>query len=278
MASYDALRHLSIGQYVPTDSAIHRLDPRSKLVAAILALIASVMATRYASSLILVALAILLVRASRLPLRFVLASVRPALPIMAVLSVLQLFFYAGPPGKVWVAWGPLEISSGATRMVVVSLLRFVNLLCLTSLLTNTTTASSLTQGMESLLRPLSALGLPGHELSLVGAIALRFLPILGEQLESIIQAQRSRGILTESNRWAFVVNARRVAQLIIPLLVDAYRRAEELILAMRARCYRGGQGRTHLAQLVFTTRDMAAIALGAISIVATLALQRLPLP
>lgn len=278
MASYDALRHVSIGQYVPTDSLIHRLDPRAKLIDLLLLLAALIAATHYSNNLALVIIALGLVRASRLPVRFVLASVRPALAIIIVLSLLQLLFYVGPPGTVWLSWGPITLSSGAVRLMIVSLLRFVTLLCLTSLLTNTTTASGLTQGVESLLRPFSAVGLPGHELALVGAIALRFLPILGEQMEAIVQAQRARGAMVETSRWAVVANARRTAQLIIPLLVDAYRRAEELVLAMRARCYQGGQGRTHLVQLEFAARDGLAIAVGLAALALTVAMQRLPLP
>ena len=278
MASYDTLRHVSIGQYVPTGSLVHRLDPRSKLLWLMLGIVALLTARGYWVNIGLLLFILGLVRLARLPLRYVLSSVRPALPIITLLAIMQVLFYAGPPGTVWLDWGLVRISSGGVRLMMVSLLRFVDLLCLTSLLTNTTTSGAITQGIESLLRPLSAVGLPGHQAALIVSIALRFLPILGEQMEAIVQAQHARGALVEHGRWAVVANARRAAQLIVPLLVDAYRRADELVLAMRARCYQGGAGRTYLVQLVFSGRDWLSLAAAAALVALTVCLRSLPIP
>jgi len=285
MASYDALRHITIGQYIPTGSFIHRLDPRAKLLGLALLGVAAIMARSYVSNAALLLMVMALVRLGRLPLGYILSGIVPALPFIAILAMLQLFFYgqsyaqldAAP--RVLLSWGPVLVSEASIRLVVVSLLRFLNLLFLTSLLTNTTTTSALTRGIEGLLRPFSRIGLPGHEIALVGAIALRFLPILGEQLESITKAQASRGVALETKgRWHLIGNARRVAALIVPLFADAFRRCEETVSAMLARCYQGGKGRTHLVELAFAPRDWVAVSLSALVVTAILIGQRFSLP
>jgi energy-coupling factor transport system permease protein len=280
MASYEALRHLTIGQYIPTGSLIHRLDPRAKLVALILLVVAVIIASAYTSSILLLLIVLSLAWLAHLPLRYMLSSVIPVLPVVAVLALMQLLFYSSAfdasGARILLAWGPLRVSTASVQAVVVTLLRFANLLCLASLLTNTTTASALTQGLEHLLRPLGAIGLPSHEITFVGAIALRFVPILGEQLESIMQAQASRRVGQDSqSRWHLISNARRLANLVVPLFVDAFHRAEELILAMQARCYRGGRGRTHLTELGLTPNDFLAMILAAFVV---LVVKCIPLP
>lgn len=280
MASYEALRHVTLGRYIPGNSFIHRLDPRTKLIACAALMGLVLVATSYTSNILLLALITSCVLMAGLPVGYLLSNIRPALPIIVVLSLLQLLFYrADPAAPTLISWGKLHISTVALRVVIVSLIRFLVLIFLVSLLTNTTTTSSLTSGLESLLRPLNRLGLPGHEIALVGAVALRFVPILGEELESIVKAQDARSV-GDNNRgkWKLAQNARRVAALIVPLFVDAYRRAEELILAMRARCYHGGEGRSHLVTFAFSSRDYVAFGLLAFSSIIVLIVQQLPLP
>lgn len=276
MASYDALRHASIGRYLPIESPLHRADPRTKLVGLGLLVVAVAAVTSYSANLLLLAAVVGLARLARLPLRYLLAGLKPALPIILALSVMQLFFYSGPDAQTHVlfSWGALRVSAGGVRLVVVALLRFVDLMLLTSLLTNTTTTSALTYGLERLLSPLDRLGLPGHELSLVGSIALRFVPILGEQAESILQAQASRGVsLQARSRWRLLQNTRRLAALVAPLFVDAYRRADEIALAMQARCYHGGRGRSQLIAYRLHRSDYALMAASALLCAGLLALQ-----
>lgn len=278
MASYDALRHASIGRYVPIESPLHRADPRTKLIGLGLLVVAVAAVTGYSANLLLLAAVVGLVRLARLPLRYLLTGIKPALPIILVLSLMQLFFYSGPDARtqVLVSWGVLRISAGGVRLVVVALLRFVDLVLLTSLLTNTTTASALTYGLERLLSPLDKVGLPGHELSLVGSIALRFVPILGEQAESILRAQASRGVSPQPrSRWRLLHNARRLAALVVPLFVDAYRRADEIALAMQARCYHGGRGRSQLIAYRLHRSDYLFMAASALLCAGLLALQHL---
>ena len=280
MASSGALRHVSIGQYLPLGSPVHRLDPRTKLLGMILLVAATIFATSYTSNVALAVLILGGVAMARLPIGYVFSNVRPALPMIAILAIFQLLFYPAAEGaEMLLTFGSVRISAAALRIVVVSFLRFLDLLCLTSLLTNTTTTTALTRGMESLLGPLSAIGLPGHELAMVGAIALRFVPILGEQLESIMLAQASRGVSQKARgRWNLIANSRRAATLIIPLFVDAYRRGEEMALAMQARCYRGGRGRTHLVRLAFARRDLAALTIVTSAFALVLVLQQSSLP
>lgn len=282
MASLDALRHITIGQYYPGDSAIHRLDPRAKLLAAGAAAAAAVLAAGYVANVALLAVLVAAVLAARLPLRTVLANVVPALPIIALFALMQLLFYgrgpAGTPSRVLVDWGFVVVSTAGVRLVVVSLLRFLSLVCITALLTNTTTVGRLTYGVERLLAPLDAVRLPGHELALVMAIALRFLPILGEQMQSIAQAQALRGVGERRTRWQVAENARRVAALIVPLFADAYRRSEEMTQAMLARCYQGGRGRTHLIRLALRPSDYVAVSLSVGLMAAIVASNLLALP
>lgn len=280
MAGYEALRHVSIGRYIPGDSPIHRLDPRTKLIAFATLMGLILVATSYISNVLLLALATSCILMAGLPMGYLLSNIRPALPIIVFLSLLQLFFYRADPGApLLFSWGKLRISFVALQVVIVSLMRFLVLIFLVSLLTNTTTTSSLTNGLENLLRPLSRLGLPGHEIALVGAVALRFVPILGEELESIAKAQDARNVDERiKDRWQLVHNARRVAALIVPLFVDAYRRAEELVLAMRARCYHGGEGRSHLVTLAFSSQDYIALGLMIFFTLIVLTVQQLPLP
>lgn len=283
MASLDALRHVTIGQFFPGVSAIHRLDPRAKIVGLGLLGVAIVVAGGYTTSALLVALLYGLVVVARLPLRVVLANLLPAAPLIALFALLQLVFYgrgpAGAASRDLLAWGRLVISTAGVQLVIVSLLRFLSLLFLTALLTNTTTVGALTRGVESLLRPLTRVGLPGHEVAMIAAIALRFLPILGEQMQTIAQAQALRGVdAGATSRWQMARNARRLAALIVPLFVDAYRRSEEMTDAMLARCYQGGRGRTHLVTLRLAWGDYAFLGAALVVLVVTVLLQRTPLP
>lgn len=285
MASLDALRHASIGQYYPVASPVHRLDPRAKILGLAVLAVATVVATGYTTSLLLVIIILFLVLIARLPFRMVLGNIVPAAPVIVAFSVLQLVFYGRGPGssiepsRVLLEWGPFVISTAGVRLVLVSLLRFLSLLGITALLTNTTTVGRLTHGIESLLRPLSRLGLPAHELAMIAAIGLRFMPIFGEQMQTIAQAQELRGLDTgRSSRWQLVRNARRLAALTIPLFVDAYRRSDEMTTAMLTRCYQGGRGRTHLVELHLRPVDLVSICVSVLVLVGIAALQRSAMP
>jgi len=254
---------VAIGRYIPTDSLVHRLDPRTKLLALALLVAAAVVAADYINSVFVLFATVVVVVLARLPAGQAVAAVRSVLPLVAILAVLQLLVGgrgATAGGTQLLSWGFIRVTSSSVQLVIVLTLRLISLVILAGLLTSTTTPGALTMGVERLLRPFGALGLPSHEIALMGAIALRFLPILGEQMEAIVLAQDARGVGQPAGRWRVLANAQRMAALVVPLFADVYRRAEEMAMAMLARCYRGGRGRTSLYELRYRPADAGAFA------------------
>ncbi len=266
MEDFEFLRNITVGQYLPFNSIVHRMDPRTKLTVMLLMVVAITFNMSYTANVILLVVSFAFVILSNVPPGYILSGIKPALPLIIILALLQLLFYGDqfvPPKMASVTlfqWGWIHITNGSVQLVVVSTLRFLELMFLASLLTNTTTTTELTHGMEDMLRPFGRLGVPGHELSLVGTIALRFVPILAEQLEIVMKAQVSRGAdLGGRSKFAFIQTTRMMSALVVPLFIDALRRGEDLILAMEARCYMGGKGRSHLVQLHFNSTDYVAM-------------------
>lgn len=283
MANAALLRHAAIGRYLPTGSAVHRLDPRAKLVAGALLVAAAVVASGYVTSVLMVLVVALLVALSRLPAGQAMVNVRPVLPLVAILAVLQLLLGgisgAASGERALAAWGFIRITPTTIRTVVIMALRLVSLMVLVSLLPSTTTPGAMTMGVDRLLRPLRALGLPSHEIALMAAIALRFLPILGEQMEAIILAQDARGVgLGTGGRWRLLSNARRMAALVVPLFADVYRRADEMVMAMLARCYHGGADRTSLNELRYRPADAVALGVALLVLGTVIVLQAVGAP
>jgi len=271
VAEFELLRYITIGQYLPTGSVVHRLDPRVKLVAFALLVAAISFNGYYAGNIILTAAVLLLLYLSQVSMAYALKGVRPALPVILILAVMQVLvppqpFLAGRGTCTVVAnWGGIHLTDCTVRLIVISALRFFQLILLTNLLTFSTSITELTHGTESLLRPLQRIGFPAHELAMVAAIALRFAPILAQEMERIMKAQISRGAdFGGGSRWRFFRRTRRLLPLLVPLFLNALRRAEELILAMEARCYVGGRGRTRLVQLQSRPADYLALGLVAI--------------
>lgn len=262
MESIEFQRYITIGQYVAGRSLVHRLDPRAKISAFLFLTLAVTFSRSYTANAILLLVTLGLVLAARISIRYLLTGLRPALPFILLLAIMQLLFYGNAyvpyrmePVTLW-RMGWIHVTNGSVQAVVVSTSRFVELLFLTSLLTNTTRLTDLTHGIEAMLRPFRRLGLPAHELSLVATVALRFLPLLAEQAENILKAQASRGApIAQRGRLQFIATARQLATLLVPLFVDAFRRAEDLILAMQARCYAGGRGRSSYVKLHFGRAD-----------------------
>jgi energy-coupling factor transport system permease protein len=266
MTEYSAFGHLTIGQYLPYGSLVHRLDPRAKLVMFTLLVAAVTFANSYTASVVLLAVLLGVVRLSRTPLRYALQGLRPALPWIAVFALLQLLFYRNPYGPgfcntIW-SWGFINITSCSVRQIGLMILRLLEFMILISLLTLTTRTTELTHGLERLLSPLKRLRFPAHELALVFAIALRFAPTLAGELERIMKAQASRGAdFGEQGRLGFIRRTRNMLPLLVPLFLSALRRAEDLTLAMEARGYTGGRGRTSFIQLKALPSDYLALAL-----------------
>lgn len=266
MQDFAYLRHITLGQYLPRQSVVHTLDPRVKLLGLAALAVAITVNASYTANVVLLVATLVLALASRISPAIILRGLVPAVPVIVVFSAIQVLFFQGGFGpttepRAVLTWGALVITDAGIRAVIISLARLVQLWLLTSLLTNTTPISTLARGLESLLLPLSRLGFPGHELSLVFTVALRFVPVFALELEDVMKAQVARGVEWHAGRLAFVRNARRVASLLIPLFAAALRRAEELATAMEARCYTSGRGRTHMLSLTFAARDWAALGL-----------------
>lgn len=251
----DLLRNFAFGQYVPVDSAIHRLDPRTKILATVAMAVVVFLARSFADLAAYTALLAVIVLAARIPPGYVLRGLRPVFWLLAFTVVLQIFF--GPEG------GHAVFRRGAIMITRENLVfgiyygvRLALLIIATSLMTFTTSPVELADGLERLLRPFRRIGVPAHELALMMTIAIRFIPTLIEETDKIMKAQMARG--AEFTQGSLVRRARALVPLLVPLFVGAFRRADSLALAMEARCYRGGDQRTRMTQLVMRPRDYAA--------------------
>lgn len=265
------LKNITLGQYFPGDSLIHRLDPRTKILATI-ALIAIVFVAQGFSGFALIAAFVLLCAAStHIHLKFLIKGLKPLFFIILFTFVLNLFFQTG--GNVLVHVWVIRITDQGLRMALFMAVRLILLVVCSQLLTLTTSPIALTDGLESLFRPLEVVHFPAHEIAMMMSIALRFIPTLMDEADKIMKAQKARGANFETGN--LIQRAKAMLPLLVPLFVGAFRRAEELALAMDARCYRGGAGRTRMKQLKFQKIDaLAALAVAAL-LAAVIALNRL---
>ena len=248
------MREVSFGQYYPSSSFVHKCDPRVKLLFLIAYIVAIFLAKNF-YSLGACALVFLLIAAfSGVPFKSLFRSVKGVLFLLAFTAVLNLFFYKGE--TVWWEWQFIRLTKEAVLFTVFLAVRLFLLVLSSSLLTLTTTPVALTDGVESLLLPLKYLRFPVHELALIMSIALRFIPILTDETTRIMNAQKARGADFESG--GLVKRVKAVLPILIPLLISAFRRADELGDAMDARCYAGSKVRTKYKKLTLTWRDLVA--------------------
>ena len=252
-----ALKDITLGQYFPGNSPLHRMDPRTKIMGITLYIVALFLAKSFVSYGFLFAVLALLVRISKVPVKSIVRGLKPVVFILIFTAVLNLFYTPGEHVlvKIWILTITLEGVLNAFFMVV----RIMMLIAGTFLLTYTTSPILLTDGLESLLNPLKKLKVPVHELSMMMSIALRFIPTLIEETDKIMSAQRARGADFESGN--LLQRAKAMLPLLVPLFISAFRRADELAVAMECRCYHGGEGRTRLRQLKYQSADWAVIAL-----------------
>lgn len=252
------LQNIAIGQYVPGQSFLHRADPRSKLLFIILFATLVFLANNAATYAVLVAFSLLVALLSRLSLGYILKSLKPVWILILFTVVLQVLITKG--GAVYFQWGSFTIEEEGVRQAIFISLRLGLLVLISSFLTLTTSPIDLTEGLERLLGPFGRIGVPVHEIALMMSIALRFIPTLMEETDKIIKAQTARGADFSSGN--LVRRAKNLVPIAIPLFVSAFRRAEELALAMEARGYRGGVGRTRLNKLAFSWRDVGVAVAG----------------
>ena len=251
------IRDITIGQHFPGSSLVHRFDPRLKLVLTI-AYIAVLFA---ASNPLGLALSVLFLTAmylvAQIPLKMIGRSLKPILPIILFTAVLNIFFVSGE-GEPLFRWSFITIYAEGIRYAVIMGVRVAALIAGTSLLTYTTSPIVLTDAIEALLRPLNKLRFPVHELAMMMSIALRFIPTLIEETDKIMNAQKARGAMLDTGKLTERVKA--LVPVLIPLFISAFRRADELAMAMECRCYRGGEGRTRLKVLRCCGQDYIDLA------------------
>ncbi|MGN1076977.1 MAG: energy-coupling factor transporter transmembrane component T family protein [Candidatus Gallimonas sp.] len=260
------MKDVSFGQYYPVSSFVHRMDPRLKILFLIAYIVAIFLASNFYGLAACAGVLVLIIAFSRVPVRKVLRSVRGVLFLVLFTAVINVFFHTGDktywqgPAS-YLDYGIIHITQEGIVFSLFLVLRLVLLVTCSSMLTYTTTPVSLTDGIESLLTPLKWIRFPVHELALIMSIALRFIPILMDETERIKNAQKARGADFESG--GPVKKVRAIVPVLIPLILSAFRRADELGDAMDARCYSGGKNRTKYKKLRFSWRDLIGFFVGA---------------
>ena len=265
------LRDITIGQFFPGDSIIHRLDPRFKIVITLIYIIMLFSGGGFVCLALGAVYTFTAIILSRIPLKMFLKSIKPILPFLLITAVLNLLLVTS--GDVLWKWKFIKITTEGVNISIFMVVRIVLLIMGSSLLTYTTSPITLTDAIERLLSPLKKLKFPVHELAMMMSIALRFIPTLIEETDKIISAQKARG--AEIDTGSFGKRARNMISILVPLFISAFRRADELATAMECRCYHGGDGRTRLRQLRSAPRDYAALAVTLIFYAAVIAAGKL---
>ena len=250
------LRDITLGQYYPADSILHRLDPRVKFVGTIVYVVSLFLFHNWGYLLGTVFLAVM-IKLSKVPFKFITKGLKSIFVLLAITMVFNILF---TPGEVLVRIWKITITREGVAMACRMSVRLIFLMIGSSLMTLTTTPNQLTDALESLLGPLKKIHVPVHELAMIMSIALRFIPTLIEETDKIMSAQKARGADFESGN--IIQKAKALIPILVPLFISAFRRADELAVAMECRCYHGGEGRTKLHVLQYEGRDYLALALG----------------
>ena len=247
------LRDITLGQYYQTESVIHKMDPRVKLGGTILFIISLFFFKNYAGYVIAALFLGMVIRLSKVPFKFMVKGMKTIVMLMLITVVFNLFLTPGTP--LFTIW-KLTITQEGLKMAISMAIRLTLLIIGSSVMTLTTTPNNLTDGMEKMMGPLKVFKVPVHEVAMMMSIALRFIPILLEETDKIMKAQIARGADFESGN--IFKRAKAMVPLLVPLFISAFRRANDLAMAMEARCYRGGEGRTKMKPLVYHKRDYIA--------------------
>lgn len=249
------LRDITLGQYYQTESVLHKMDPRVKLGGTILYIISLFCFQNFLGYLCAVLFLAVVIKLSKVPFKFMVKGMKTIMLLLLITVVFNLFL---TPGTELVSIWKLKITVEGLRLAVTMAIRLTLLIIGSSVMTLTTTPNNLTDGMEKMMRPLRIIKVPVHEVAMMMSIALRFIPILLEETDKIMKAQIARGADFESGN--LVKRAKAMVPLLVPLFISAFRRANDLAMAMEARCYRGGEGRTKMKPLCYQKRDYIAYA------------------
>ena len=266
------LRDITLGQYYQTESVIHRLDPRVKLAGTLLFIISLFFFRNFIGYLVAASFLALVIGLSHVPFRFMVKGMRAVVFLLLITVVFNLFL---TPGEALVTIWKLTITKEGLATAGTMAVRLTMLIIGSSIMTLTTTPNNLTDGLEKGLRPLKLFKVPVHEVAMMMSIALRFIPILLEETDKIMKAQIARGADFESGN--LIRRAKALVPLLVPLFISAFRRANDLAMAMEARCYRGGDGRTKMKPLIYKRRDGIAYLCILVYLVASIGLGRLVL-
>ena len=248
------IRDITIGQYYPAKSVLHRLDPRVKLVSTLLYLISVFLFKSIPGYIVATVFLVAVIRLSKVPFSYIVKGLKPIVMLLMITVLFNLFLTRD--GEVLFHAWIFTITEGGLRTAVYMAIRLIYLIIGSSLMTFTTTPNELTDGIEKLLHPLNKIRVPVHEVAMMMSIALRFIPILLEETDKIMKAQIARGADLESGN--IIQRAKNMIPILVPLFVSAFRRANDLAMAMEARCYRGGEGRTKMKPLKYQSRDHMA--------------------
>ena len=265
------LKDITLGQYFPSNTVAHRLDPRTKILLVTLYIIALFSAKGLLGYMVMAATLAVCVKISKVGFKSLVRGLKPLVVIIAFTGILNIFFT--PAETYLLEWGILRISEKGIQNALFMVVRIMLLVMGTFLMTYTTSPIRLTDGLESLLGPLKRLRVPVHELAMMMAIALRFIPTLIEETDKIMSAQKARGADFDSGN--IFQKAKALVPILVPLFISAFRRADELATAMECRCYHGGEGRTKLHVLKYQRRDYVALAGGAVILALVVVLRRL---
>lgn len=265
------LRDITVGQYLPMHSVIHNMDPRFKIIASIVFIASLFAVTTLLGYGIVIAFLIMTIAISKVPFKYIVRGLKPILFIILFAFGLNIFF---TPGKELVHFWIFTITEEGLRQAFFMGMRLILLIIGTSMLTLTTSPIELTDGIEACLNPFKRFGVPAHELAMMMTIALRFIPTLLNETDKIMKAQMARGADFESGNLAS--RAKSLIPLLVPLFISAFRRADELAMAMEARCYRGGVGRTRMKQLKYTKKDAVGVVVFGLYMILLVGLQKIP--
>ena len=265
------IRDITIGQYYPSNSKLHRLDPRVKIMCTLLYLISLFLFQNIWGYLVATVFLATVIRISKVPFRYIIKGLKPIMMLLMITVLFNLFLTktGNIVFEVWI----LRITDQGIRTAVFMAIRLTYLILGSSLMTFTTTPNALTDGIEKLLWPFQKIKLPVHEIAMMMSIALRFIPILLEETDKIMKAQIARGADLESGN--IIQKAKAMIPILVPLFVSAFRRANDLAMAMEARCYRGGEGRSKMKPLVYQRKDYIAYAITIVYVVAAIVLWRI---
>lgn len=265
------IRDITIGQYYPSNSKLHRLDPRVKIMCTLIYLISLFLFQNIGGYIIATLFLATVIRISKVPFKFIVKGLK-AVVMLLMITVLFNLFLTKTGTIIFSAW-IFKVTDEGLRIAVFMSIRLIYLILGSSLMTFTTTPNALTDGIEKLLWPFQKIKLPVHEIAMMMSIALRFIPILLEETDKIMKAQLARGADLESGN--IIQKAKAMIPILVPLFVSAFRRANDLAMAMEARCYRGGEGRTKMKPLVYERKDYIAYAIVILYVVLAVAVDRL---